>query len=117
MEQALLLVDFLPMGRGRCQGNLFISLVSARGPLQSACQDSLPAARLPPIIPATSGGREPSGRARLPALVDLMPGFYLQTEERLKKRGTPSGLERLSTSQPGVQAEKDPDTLSPIHSH
>ena len=41
---------------------------------------------------------------------DLMPGFYLQTEERLKKRGTPSGLERPSKSQPGVQAEEDPDT-------
>lgn len=46
-----------------------------------------------------------------------MLGFYLQTEERLKRCRTPSGLEHLSMSWPGVQEEQDPDTsrqLSPL---
>ena len=49
-----------------------------------------------------------------------MPGFYLQTEESLKRCRTPTGLKRPSTSQPGVQAEKDRDTsrqLSPVRSN
>ena len=71
LEQALLPVDFLPTvfqrnGRGRCQGHLFISLswsLPEPPSLRWMCRGSLPAVGLPPIIPATSRGREPPGSA------------------------------------------------------